>query len=33
MNLINNDDVDEKIIIDNMDYLKDITPTIETLRT
>ena len=33
LNLINNVDVDEKFIIDNMDYLKDITPTIETLRT
>ena len=33
MNLTNNDDVDEKFIIDNMDYLKDITPTVETLRT
>ena len=33
MNLINNDDVDENFIIDNMDYLNDITPTIETLRT
>ena len=33
MNLINNDDVDENFIIDNMDYLKDFTPTIETLRT
>ena len=33
LNLINNVDVDEKFIIDNMDYLKDITSTIETLRT
>ena len=33
MKLFNNDDIDEKFIIDNMDYLKDITPTIEALRT
>ena len=34
MRLINNDDdIDEKFIIDNMDYLKDITSTIEELRT
>ena len=32
MKLMNNDDIDEKFIIDNMDYLKDIAPTIETLR-
>ena len=34
MKLINNDDdIDENFIIDNMDYLKDITSTIEELRT
>jgi hypothetical protein len=34
MKLMNNDDdIDEKYIIDNMDYLNDITSTIETLRT
>ena len=34
MKLINNDDdIDEKFIIDKMDYLKDITSTIEELRT
>ncbi len=33
MKLFNNDDIDEKFVIDNMDYLKDISPTIEALRT
>jgi hypothetical protein len=33
MKLFNNDDIDEKFIIDNVDYLKDITPIIEALRT
>ncbi len=33
MKLFNNDDIDEKFIIDNMDYLKDIIPTIEALQT
>ncbi len=28
----NDDDINEKIIIDNMNYLINITPTIEELR-
>jgi len=31
-NLFNDEDFDESYIIDNMDYLNDIEPTIETLR-
>ncbi len=31
-NLWNDEDFDESYIIDNMDYLNDIEPTIETLR-
>jgi len=32
LNLFNDEDIDETFIINNMDYLKDIEPTIETLR-
>jgi hypothetical protein len=31
-NLFNDEDFDKSYIIDNMDYLNDIEPTIETLR-
>jgi hypothetical protein len=29
----NDDDIDEDYIVNNMEYLKDVTFTIETLRT
>ena len=32
LKLFNNEDFDEKKLVDNMDYLNDITPTIEELR-
>ncbi len=30
--MVNDEPIDEKFIIDNMEYLFDIIPTIETLR-